>query len=263
MKLDITNYSVSAPVSRSLTAAVMSDIHGEVFDYILERVVERRPDLIFVPGDIVNRHDADPGNGESFLCEAGKIAPVFMSLGNHERNARDSVRRSAERTGTILLEEKSVRFDGLNIGGLTSGYVFQEGRLRQGHLRRTPEPKIEWLIDYSMQSGFKVLLSHHPEYYSRYERDLDIDLILSGHAHGGQWRPFGVPLFAPDQALFPKYAQGIHDGRLIVSRGLANNAPVPRFWNHRELIFINFRPLYEELQKDDSGGSVKGYGNNV
>ncbi len=242
MELDITEYSVKAAVSRRIEAALMSDIHGERFDYILEHVSERKPDLIFIPGDIVNRHDSEPGNGEAFLRESCAIAPVFMSLGNHERNARDSVRAAASRTGTVLLEEKSVRFDGLNIGGLTSGYVFQEGRLRQGHWKKTPPPKLEWLGSYACESGYKVLLSHHPEYYPRYEKILPIDLILSGHAHGGQWRFFGHPFFAPDQALFPKYAQGFHDGRLIVSRGLANNAPAPRFGNPRELIFITFEP---------------------
>ncbi len=245
MKLDVTEYTVRAPVSRRLTAAVMSDIHGENFDRVAERVHECRPDMIFIPGDIVNRHDREPGNGEAFLRFAASEAPTFMSLGNHERNARDTVREAAARAGVILLAERSVRLDGLNIGGLTSGYVFEEGRLRQGHWRKTPPPDLAWLREYSSQSGFKVLLSHHPEYYPRYERELPVDLILSGHAHGGQWRIFGRPVFAPDQALFPKYAQGFHEGRLIVSRGLANNAPAPRFGNPRELIFVTFEPAEE------------------
>ena len=90
------------------------------------------------------------------------------------------------------------------------------------------------------RSGYKVLLSHHPEYYPEYIKDLDIDLILSGHAHGGQLRFFGRGLFAPGQGLLPKYTSGIHDGRMIVSRGLANNAPpIPRLFNSKELIFID------------------------
>ena len=245
-RLDITSYTVPAPVDKRLVLAMLSDIHGEEFGYILDRVKEKSPDAIVIPGDITNRHDAESGNGGEFLRACAAVATVFMSLGNHERNSRTSVEEAAADAGVCLLEDEWTGFCGITIGGLTSGYVFQEGRLKQGHWKKTPPPRLEKLIEFSQLPGFKLLLSHHPEYYPRYERELDIDLILSGHAHGGQWRLFGRPFFAPDQALFPKYAQGFHDGRLIVGRGLANNAPVPRLWNNRELIFITLEPEKKE-----------------
>ena len=109
-------------------------------------------------------------------------------------------------------------------------------------MEMTPPPNLKWLGNFAALSGYKILLNHHPEYYPEYIKELDIDLILSGHAHGGQIRFFGTGLFAPGQGFFPKYTSGIHDGRLIVSRGLANNAPpIPRLFNSRELIFINFQ----------------------
>ena len=74
-----------------------------------------------------------------------------------------------------------------------------------------------------------------------YIKELNIDLTLSGHAHGGQIRILGQGLIAPGQGFFPKYTSGMYDGRLIVSRGLANNAPpIPRLFNRKELIFIEF-----------------------
>ena len=89
MKLDVTEYTVRAPVSRRLTAAVMSDIHGENFDRVDERVHERRPDMIFIPGDIVNRHDREPGNGEAFLrfAASGSAAKASALPGRTPRRA--------------------------------------------------------------------------------------------------------------------------------------------------------------------------------
>ena len=94
-----------------------------------------------------------------------------------------------------------------------------------------------------VESALKVLLCHHPEYYHRFESAgyrLDaIDLILSGHAHGGQMCIFGKPLFAPGQGFFPKLAGGVYDGRLIVSRGLSDTAHTPRINNPMELVMID------------------------
>ena len=70
-------------------------------------------------------------------------------------------------------------------------------------------------------------------------RDYPIDLFVAGHAHGGQWRLFGRGVFAPDQGLFPKYTSGVHEGRLVISRGLSNTVtPIPRLFNSRELVVV-------------------------
>jgi predicted MPP superfamily phosphohydrolase len=95
---------------------------------------------------------------------------------------------------------------------------------------------------FSSVEGFKLLLCHHPEYYPRYIRERDIDLTLSGHAHGGQWQIVGRGIFAPGQGLFPRYTGGVYEGRLVVSRGLTNTVSVPRFGNPTELVRIHLLP---------------------
>ena len=86
-------------------------------------------------------------------------------------------------------------------------------------------------------------MCHHPEYYPRYVRQADIDLTVSGHAHGGQICLFGQGLYAPGQWLFPKYTAGFYDGqRLLVSRGLTNSTWVPRLWNPCELVLLQLLP---------------------
>ena len=97
---------------------------------------------------------------------------------------------------------------------------------------------LDWLDGFECQPGYRLLLSHHPEYWHRYLRSRQIDLILSGHAHGGQIRLFGQGLFSPGQGLLPKYSSGIH-GNMIISRGLSNTGGVvPRLFNPTETVYI-------------------------
>ncbi len=238
--MTVTEYKIEAKLERKLTAAVIADIHDKPYKWVLDRITERDIDLILVPGDIVYLHDDSAPRSFELLEICSKIAPTFMSLGNHENGAVKNVRAHCIKCGIELLESRSVEFGGLRIGGITSGYIVNDKGLRENHFKNTPPPDVEWLETFAKEDGFKVLLSHHPEYYPEYIKNLDIDLTISGHAHGGQWRVFGRGVFAPSQGLFPKYTSGIHDGRLIVSRGLANNAIVPRFFNPRELVIIDF-----------------------
>ena len=112
-----------------------------------------------------------------------------------------------------------------------------------------PISKNHWLYDFcevNPPTSFKYIHSTYkdnPFLNDEYIRELDIDLTLSGHAHGGQWRVFGRGVFAPGQGILPKYTSGMHENRFIVSRGLANNAFVPRLFNSTELIFIEV-PLF-------------------
>ena len=96
-----------------------------------------------------------------------------------------------------------------------------------------------WGLDaFCAAPGYRILLCHHPEYYSKYLRDLDIPLILSGHAHGGQVRIFGHGLYSPGQGVLPKLTSGVKDGRLVISRGLANRQKIPRLFNPPEIVYV-------------------------
>lgn len=240
--MKITEYKVNAPVNRALKAAFIADTHDKPYVKIVEAISARRVDVILCTGDIIYGHDDKVDNAFEMLCRLTSIAPVYMSLGNHEGGAVPLVRRECKAAGVILLEDEYTSFEGINIGGLTSGLIVDGVGIEEHHWNMTPPPDLEWLKSFSQADGYKLLLNHHPEYYPEYIRELNIDLTLSGHAHGGQWRIFGRGLFAPGQGLFPKYTSGFYENRLIVSRGLANNAPpIPRLFNSTELIFIDFQ----------------------
>lgn len=239
--MTITEYKIKCDVPRPLRAAFVADTHDKPYKRIIDEIKKRNADLILITGDIIYAHDDVAENGFNMLFDFAETAPTFMSLGNHEGGAVKVVREKCTKAGVTLLEDAYLEFEGVKIGGLTSGYIVDGVGIPESHWKNTPTPNLDWLNKFALEDGFKLLLNHHPEYYPKYIKNLDIDLTLSGHAHGGQWRIFGRGLFAPGQGLFPKYTSGMHDGRLIVSRGLANNAPpIPRLFNSKELIFIDF-----------------------
>lgn len=240
-KMKITEYKIKCPIECSLRAAFVADTHDKPYARIIEEIIKRNVDMILMTGDIIYAHDDVADNGFQMLFDFAALAPTFMSLGNHEGGAVKVVREKCAKAGVSLLEDEFVDFYGIKIGGLTSGYIVDGVGIPESHWKNTPAPNLDWLNKFAEKDGYKLLLNHHPEYYPKYIKSLDIDLTLSGHAHGGQWRLFGIGLFAPGQGLFPKYTSGMHDGRLIISRGLANNAPpIPRLFNSKELIFIDF-----------------------
>ena len=233
---------------KGIRVAVVSDLHGGDPSAVIDLLQIERPDYILMPGDIFERLDGRDTeifrNGLRLIREASAIAPVFYSPGNHEDGGTHSYRRRSgssvmkrvydrgaidaiRDSGAILLKNSFVLKDGIAFGGLLSG-VINEGSV----------PELSFLDDFCACDAPKILLCHHPEYYEKYLRELDVDLIVSGHAHGGQWRFFGRGVYAPGQGLFPKYTYGVHDGRLVVSTGLKVSA-IPRFFNPPEVVFVD------------------------
>lgn len=234
--MTVTTHTLPAAVTRPWLLAQVSDLHDRDPGEVLAALAARQPDLIAVTGDLFNRLDTAT-HALPFLQKAAAIAPTFFAPGNHEWLEEGDEQRIAH-TGAVFLSDAAVSFDELTIGGLASGFR----RARQGNCRRTPPPDTAFLRAFAARDGFKLLLCHHPEYYPTYIRPLAIDLTLAGHAHGGQWRVFGHGVFAPGQGLFPRYSGGVYEERLVVSRGLCNTAPAPRFGNPTELVYVKLLP---------------------
>lgn len=229
-------FKVALSVSRPLRIAVASDIHAtKDFLRIVEELKQIKPDFTVIPGDLCHYAD-DCRIPLEFLKEAVQISPVYYSFGNHERNTDESVFENID--GVHLLNDKYEVFGDVIIGGLRSGFRGQA----ENAVMETPVPNLDFLDEFESLSGVKLLLCHHPEYYPKYLRDRNVDLIFSGHAHGGQWRFFGRGVFAPGQGLFPKYTNGLYDDKLMVSPGLANTVIVPRFFNPRSLMIVDIIP---------------------
>ena len=277
--LTTSHYTVN---SSKLTAAVrvvsLADIHGTVFGKdnarLIRRVREAEPDLIFIPGDLINKYDEDTSDEERLVAALSEIAPVYLSPGNHEveydqehgLTGEESVLARFRRAGAHVLdhtyEDVEIKGQMLRIGGL--------------HADCMPEQfSADWMLadipflkDFQNTDRYTMLLCHMPFSFLM-ARGLDswkFDTVLSGHVHGGQVRfpffallskyplgkeddvfPYWGGLWAPDQGRFPGRLEGIYrssDGQrtLVLSRGLGSTEKLPRFNNIPEIVVVDYGP---------------------
>lgn len=233
--IDITKYTIKTKLNNNYKIVVASDLHNYNNEKVIKEIKALAPDVIFVPGDFIHGPKSQ-ANGIAFVTECAKIAPTYLSIGNHEKNFDGDLRKATEEAGCILLDNEFATYKDIIIGGLSSNRVCDNFFTK---FKKSPAPNLEFINEFNSLSGFKILLNHHPEYYVDYLKDKDIDLIISGHAHGGQWIIGNRGVFAPGQGIFPKYTQGLHDNKLIVSRGIGNPHKVPRINNRPELLLVN------------------------
>ena len=249
VRLAVRYYTVeSDQVDSPIRLAVLTDLHacryGKNQEQLVAAVAAQNPDLVLMCGDIV---DDEPRMEEwRALLTVKKLAdrwPVYYAAGNHEyRTGRlAEIKKLLTACGAVVLDGKCVRV-------AAGGQMVQIGGIDD------PETGEEnWEAQLSAAgsgldgSHFSILLTHRPERVSDYAGS-GFDLVLAGHAHGGQWRLPGLinGVLAPDQGLFPSYAGGRYEiggATLIVSRGLARESTrVPRLFNRPELVVVDVEP---------------------
>lgn len=256
--LTVRHYTIeSDKITHSVRLAVLSDHHscryGKEQQKLLDAVAAEEPDAILLPGDIFD--DKRPNTETEYLLRGlADRYPCYYVTGNHEYWASEE----AFQEKMALLEKYGVRIlkaeaDTVSLNGETmviagvddpdKALAFKRRR-GQTESAGTLQEELSALDASLDEAHFSVLLSHRPELFPLY-RDTDFDLVVSGHAHGGQWRIPGIlnGLYAPHQGFFPKYAGGRYDENgttMIVSRGLARESTiVPRFCNPPELVIID------------------------
>ena len=211
----------------------LSDLHGKSFGKnnvkLIKRVAAEKPDFIAVTGDII--HLYTPKNiavAASAMSALREIAPVCYVAGNHEMRNKGyrNLRKILIEAGAQVLDDRVEEVCKITVAGLNGA------SLRNDKIRKITPDKSP-----------KILLAHEPQFFEKYA-GYGYDLVLCGHAHGGQWRiPFtGVGLFAPGQGAFPKYTSGVHEkGKtsMVISRGLGNSEFPLRLFNRPEIVVIN------------------------
>ena len=236
--LTVSDYYFEAAVPKALCFAFVSDLHCCDNNPVIDKLWEVEPDAVLVGGDFIHSN-IKYEEGFAFLRRSAACFPTFCSIGNHELRYEGDLHAVIRETGVTCLDNQSVEFEGVQLGGLTSALREQQIPNR---LFLTQVPDVVFLSQYSRLPGYKLLLCHHPEYYPKYIRQLPIDLTVSGHAHGGQIRFFDRAIYAPGQGILPKYTSGLYDGRLIVGRGLGNTAFFPRINDDPEILAIHLAP---------------------
>lgn len=242
-KLLTRKYTIKSPlIHQAVELVYISDLHnntyGDNHELLKEAITALKPDLVLLGGDIFEvKQPLEPA--ASFIRWIGDHYPAYYVTGNHEYYSyRVSEMRQLVMDSQITVlrgdtEVIEVNGNHLSISGIDDAeesHVYPN-QLIQAQEQRPSEPM------------FSILLSHRPEFIEDF-LPYQFSLILSGHAHGGQWRLPGLinGVFAPGQGMFPKYAGGRFDfarSTLIVSRGLSyQDQPAPRFYNRPELVSI-------------------------
>ena len=265
-RLLIRKYTVEAEqITTPIRIALVTDLHscryGENQSDLIDAIDAQNPDIILLGGDIFDDVKEDT-NTELFLAGIADKYPCYYVTGNHEYWSGKY--RFAIQMGILEkynISKLSGEMEALTVNGETislCGVNDPDVYMSETDHETNPEEYIQaqtnkessfigqlkYVSEASPDDNYTILLSHRPEYYETYT-DYSFDLVLCGHAHGGQWRIPGLlnGLYAPNQGIFPKYAGGRYDAEdmtMIVSRGLARETTrVPRIFNRPELVVID------------------------
>ncbi len=231
--------------------AQVSDLHNAEFgdenEKLLGILSDSKPDLIVITGDLVDSRRTDMDVALHFAEEAVKIAPTYYVSGNHESRITNygELKEGLVSVGVTVLEDEAVN---LNQNGETVtliGLSDPNFAIRSDALDEPSamvSAKLNGLLE--SENGYTILLSHRPELFETYV-SCGVDLVFSGHAHGGQFRlPFIGGLVAPNQGLFPKYDAGLYTDaktNMVVSRGVGNSIIPFRFNNRPEVVLVELR----------------------
>lgn len=249
-RLILRTYTVASPkLTAEVRLAVVTDFHSsDNADDVAAMVASCAPDAVLLVGDLF---DDDTQNRPtertlSLMRQLSALYPCYYVSGNHEAwtGEMDALYQQTEEAGVTVLRMSSgvltVRGQRIALCGVHDPYemVFSGAPDTEEQLRQALED-----VD---SADFTVLLAHRPELLAKYAQ-FPLDLVVSGHAHGGQVRIPGVlnGLYAPNQGWFPKLAGGAYtqDGTtLIVSRGLAVRTRLPRIFNRPEVVLVRCVP---------------------
>lgn len=237
---------VSEKIGTSVRAVLLSDLHnsqfGENNSELIEEIRRLDPDLILIAGDMVNDDEMDTSIVLTLCEQIGKIAPVYYTFGNHEGNLV-----YLESGPKIPLDTELINV-GVNVlYGEPQTLNIEGNELVIGRIGANDESfsdadraEVEKLEE---MEGFKILISHYPTLFYEKLSEVDVDLAVAGHFHGGLVvLPGDKGLFHEDVGFFPKYCFGqfeLKNASLIVSRGLGNHGIIPRVNNCPELVVID------------------------
>lgn len=257
-RLEVTSYTLTTDkVDTPLNLVMLADLHDpncRIRDEVLEQVQSLTPDLILCVGDMIDESADSDDQLLAFMAALKAIAPVYMSIGNHEIDfveTHEDLYWHLESAGIQVLDQDyvDVEVNGQNVrlGGLYR-YAFSQydGGIAA---KNSDEAKtFHFLTEMTETDDLTVMMAHRPDSFifgQAYR--WDIDLVLSGHVHGGQIvLPYFGGLYAPDQGWFPDFDYGLfHLGQMqmIISRGLSSSEEwLPRLNNPAEIVQIKIEP---------------------
>ena len=249
----VTHYSITSnqlPDSfDGFKIAVVSDLHNARFgsdnSQITRKIEEEHPDIIAITGDLVDSNRTDTETAIALVHKLMQIAPCYYVTGNHEAWIGKQFSELEEMLfaeNVQILHDEVIQLEKngqtIQLAGLDDPDFTERDTAVQQSMLQTK------LNQMNLSDEYCILLSHRPETFVAYVEE-NIDLVLSGHAHGGQFRlPFIGGIVAPNQGLFPEYDAGKYtrnNTTMIVSRGIGNSIIPIRFNNRPEIVVIELK----------------------
>lgn len=250
-RIDTTEYTYSSqnlPIAFDGYRIVhLSDLHSKTFgkdnEPFMEKLRTLSPDIIVATGDMVDGSThTDISASLLFMQQITEVAPVYYVTGNHEMRLskadREQFLSDITAAGVKVLANETIEI-GAADSGLTMSLIGTGDESLQANILQT--------LAQDAEGTFRLLLAHEPQFLESHYTETGVDLIFSGHAHGGQWRiPFTHQgLYAPDQGFLPALTEGmVSTGTgttMVISRGLGNSAFPVRIFNHPEIVCVTLR----------------------
>lgn len=245
-------------IQKQIRFVQITDIHNNEFGInnqgLIDLAAEQSPDLILITGDLLNANESRTDIATDLISALSKIAPVYVSLGNHEveyqQNYGTDIAQLYEDAGARVLDRQyqdlEVNGQKIRLGGIY-GYCLPEKYLETNEA--DPE-ECAFLSDFQNTDLYTILMCHMPVCWLLNDGldEWDVDCIFSGHVHGGQViLPLIGGVYAPDMGWFPGRLQGLYsssDGSstMVLSTGLGNTESVPRFNNIPEVVTVDILP---------------------
>lgn len=245
--ISVTRYRYQNPeIKQSFKIVDLTDLHnyqyGDENCRLINKVKNESPDVIFLTGDMLNADEERTDILMNLIQQLVNIAPVYASLGNHEieymqLSGNRNLIAQMEEAGATVLDKKYIDIEIKNqkvrLGGIY-GYVLSSDDKE--------DPEQMFMEEFQDTDRFKILLSHMPEGLLLWKsmEYWDVDLVFSGHVHGGQMRiPFVGGLYDPEEGFFPTYTKGMYEcgnGTMVLSAGLGSSRGIPRVNNLPELV---------------------------
>ena len=225
--------------------AQISDLHncqmGKNNEKLISVLRAEAPDIIVITGDMIDSRQTDVDIALHLARELVQIAPCYYVPGNHEARVSeyDSLKAGLIELGVTVLENAKVTIESSGEKMTLAGVV--DPSFKTDYLKGDDTAVMGSILTELLgeEDRYTILLSHRPELFEVYAQHT-VDLIFSGHAHGGQFRiPFVGGLIAPNQGLFPKYDAGIYEEgntTMVVSRGICNSIVPLRINNRPEIV---------------------------
>ena len=241
-------------LDKKIRLMVITDLHSTIYgkeqSALINKIDESQPDVILLVGDIADDKVSHEGTN-LLLTDISSRYPCYYVSGNHEiwSGQSDAIKNMIRSYGVTVLEGDTnlltVNGQLLQIHGVDDPDQFVSYETYDNVVPSDWTQQFNTCQSMTKDTVYDILLSHRPELTDFYT-DSGFDLVLSGHAHGGQVRIPGIlnGLYAPNQGLFPKYAGGLYKlgaTSLVVSRGLCKNN-LPRIFNPPELVIVDLLP---------------------